>query len=243
MAVMSAGVAAMHGATGRPVPVVFDSPALARLYVADPRIEVRMEYPDFPPLFSTDYDGVGRPDVARWFVDRVWEAAGGRNGHYPRPWVSKCMAPDDIPSAPTVGVVHGSAFDGEYAERKTLPLETRLAMLGLPLAAGFRVAAIGMPRDFQRFWADVGGGSDATWILDRPLRQAVGALQACVGVIANDTGLAHMAGASRVPTLCLCPNMETRWQVHYGDQHHYERSRTADGQIGTIRRWLEALAV
>jgi ADP-heptose:LPS heptosyltransferase len=99
--------------------------------------------------------------------------------------------------------MHGCTENGKRADRKTLPIETRTAMISNVLAIGATPILLGSRCDCARFWDEVPLVGRAYDMTDMPIEYEVAALQTCSLFLANDTGLVHVAHALNLRGLVM----------------------------------------
>ena len=239
MVVITSAIRALYERKAEPVPVKFDSKRLAQLHAEDEAIIQIKRAPAYGPLFNSANYGDGEPNLAAWYWEIVRDNCGCEPP-MPDPYVPSCPEPDGLPPRPRIGVVHGSRWLAAYASKKCLPIETRLSMVWDVVGHGYSVVIFGVKRDWDTFWKQIKDviPSDACLFFDRNLRDAVGALQSCDALIANDTGMAHVAGGSKVPCLVMGPNMPDHWKVPYGPQHVYVSDSDPDAQRERLVEFL-----
>lgn len=222
-----------------PVPFYFESESVRDLYRDCPFIRILETPPAFPPLFRSSEYGTGAGTVDRWYLRGIRRF--GYQGDHPGFYVDR-VPPDRCSVRPTIGVVHGSRWDGEYMGAKTLPLETRQDLVELPRCAGARVVVLGSIQDHNRFWSVVPTPPGTFNLCGRPIRIVLKAIQACDLILANDSGLAHVSGASKVPTVVFCRGrMPSWWKMNYGPQHRYDDSDFAESIRDVINSAIQAV--
>jgi hypothetical protein len=234
---------ALSAKWGRPVPVFFANAYIGALYQDAPFLEILSRRPNTPPLLQT-----GNPRRQRQPNETdgacYYRIHGGDDpGAMPEPYVDRPDPPGDLPAGPKVGVMHGCLAQREdLRKQKILPAPTRQAMLDEAVAVGMVPVLLGNEADRKAFWKDIAAPAGTFDMLGRPIREQVGALAACDLFIANDTGLAHVAGALKVPGLILWKTSAAhRFQMLYPGVEHVQ-SAEGDPQVylKAIARRLEA---
>lgn len=215
--VMTPALQAMSSKLGRPIPVLFDSPHVAELYRDCQFIEHLATRPVGSPMFTSANNphDVGNRTVTDFYFQEYAVKRLGYTGAMP-PWYTDTPeVPAGLPSGPKMAIIHGCLGLG-LRGRKNMGDAIRLRMLQGSIDAGFTPVLIGSRQDWKWFWKAIESKipEQVVCIIDRPIREALGAALACDGVICNDTGMSHvLAGAHEKHTLILGGGIEREW-VH-----------------------------
>jgi len=177
-----------------PIPVLFDTEYVRQCFLDCPFIEI-IDAPRGKRLFGSELKATKR---SRWMdCEYIFRQVTGRR--WTPEWHTYVDQPLLIAKPQSVILINGSGSEREdYVASKDLGEAPYIAAI----EAKKKCVFVGSKEDFDR---------NKPWVLKVPamcgdIRSALGLIALADAVIANDTGLAHAAGAMNKPLLVLWKN-------------------------------------
>lgn len=204
---------------GAPVPVYFSTDYVLDCFLDCPFIRILHEKPDHDPLFSS---AITNPDNTFPDYQHVFNLVTGRK------WDPAYHTYVDYPRAikiSSVMLLNGSGSTEEkYVALKDVGRDPYKYAYNeaKDISPCYQVVSCGSYDDLERAPYMVRYSDDACW---NNMRKTLALMAGACCVIANDTGLAHAAGAMNKPLLVLwkdtprerCKNAGTRTEYSYQD--------------------------
>lgn len=218
MILMTCGMQAIARVRGTTVPIFFADRWVKECFV-EARFMTHMDHPGpvFPPMRSGRRP---RKALLEWsFAEAmVWGylRPHGIESIIPNPYIDRSIT-EVLPRSPDVhhvAVFHGASNPTEgYIGTKDLGPSVRRAIIVEILNAGMVPVLLGSGRDYDQFWRGTLDGLHIrfNYLGKTRCRDAVSLLNQCDGFVSNDTGLAHAAGALRVPGVSCWKTTPDHW--------------------------------
>jgi ADP-heptose:LPS heptosyltransferase len=230
---------AIAEATGKPVGVWFDTESCAEMVRDAPFIR-RLDERPADPLFDSRAINQRIPDYLYQY--KLFAQPYGHAGPVPHTYVDRVQVPAELWRArPYIAIVRGSGAK-RYDGQKNPPDQIyQHIVIHLTFETPLTVVLVGHPDD-QRLWSAEAWeqikAAGAVTQLRNDIRFALGAVRGALGVVANDTGLYHAAGALDKPLLAL-------WKGTNIDKNRTPSDATTYSRRGNWKRdfkgWLDGL--
>lgn len=218
----------LYELTGKPVPVLFDSPTLQDIYTECPFIHVltRDDIQGKKCLFDSSLINGWIPD---WkFVYYVVMLKCGMLFKVPRPiphtYVPKFPVPPALKTKPYTVILRAMANATPYWLKMKDPGSDIYRNMIERVSTDYHIVFIGTEQDLGNFiepmipWC-----KKSPTVIIQDIHEALGAIFGAQFVIANDTGLSHVAGAYQKPTFVLWKHTNLRKNKSPNKQHTYSR--------------------
>jgi len=200
----------------KPVSVYFDLPFIRDCFLDCPFIDILKEKPDYQPLFSTSLIDKWnqRPDYL--YVYKEITKQMPLSGEIPHTYVDRCEE-IEAPKYNTVFIRGSGSENKVYLSLKMPDDKYYKEYFAENLAGNYTEAFTGSSQDVSRS-GDL-FGSMVHYIAG--IRFALALIREADYVVANDTGLAHAAGAMNKPMTILWKNTSLPKNCNPGKRTNY----------------------